>query len=139
MCNHKTLADTSIRRFLKEVRISLKNLGIAIEEGKSHGKQYFYGIALNEETKKRNSHFFRWLQEIYINLYYIGEIHLLKSISIARNKLKEYIPTFTPTTTIGSEITVDVDNTSTKTSESYDRNLVPIIKLLHAVFIHQES
>jgi len=79
------------------------------------------------------------LQEIYINLYYIGEIHLLKSISIARNKLKEYIPTFTPTTTIGSEITVDVDNTSTKTSESYDRNLVPIIKLLHAVFIHQES
>ena len=59
MCNHKRLADTSIRRFLKEVRISLKNLGIAIEEGKSHGKQYFYGIALNEETKKRSNPFFR--------------------------------------------------------------------------------
>jgi len=78
------------------------------------------------------------LQENYINLYYIGEIHLLK-LSIARSKLKEYIPTFIPTTIIGSEITTDIDNKSVIPQEIYDRNLVPIIKLLHAVFIHNES
>ena len=54
-CNHKKLLDTTIKRFLKEVRISLKNTGVPFTEGDSNGKQYFYGITITQEmTKKLN-------------------------------------------------------------------------------------
>ena len=50
-CNHKKLQETSLKRLLKEVRITLKSLNMPFSERKSSGNQYFTGIRFTKELR----------------------------------------------------------------------------------------
>jgi len=55
----------------------------------------------------------------------------MRTVSIERTKLKEYAPTFTTASIINNE----TKNIEDAPIEKNDDNLMPIVKLLHAVFV----
>ena len=58
----------------------------------------------------------------------------MQTTSIERAKLKGYIPTFTA---VKEELVANATNKNLATLETHDSDLLPIIKLLHSVYVQQ--